>query len=46
VPAFRAGTVGPPDGAVRIRCAGAEIHHPVAVLRRVYFAGIPRRMGD
>jgi phosphoribosylformylglycinamidine synthase len=46
VPAFRAGTVGPRDGAVRIRCAEAGIDHPVADLRRVYFGGIPRRMGD
>jgi len=46
VPAFRAGTVGEPDGAVHLRCADAEIRHPVAHLRGVYFAGIPRRMGD
>ncbi len=46
VPACAAGTVGPPDGTVRIRCAGLEVQHPVAQLRRVYFAGIPRRMGD
>jgi phosphoribosylformylglycinamidine synthase len=46
VPVFRAGTVGGRDGAVRIRCTGAEIQHPVADLRRVYFGGIPHRMGD
>jgi len=46
VPVFAAGAVGAPDGALHIRCADAEILHPVAELRRVYFAGIPRRMGD
>ena len=46
VPAFRAGTVGEPDGDVHIRFEGGETRHPVALLRRVYSAGIPRRMGD
>jgi phosphoribosylformylglycinamidine synthase len=46
VPAFRAGEVGARDGIVHIRCAAADIRHPVADLRRVYFTAIPRRMGD
>jgi phosphoribosylformylglycinamidine synthase len=46
VPAFRAGTVGPAGGTVRIRMRDAVIEHPVGALREVYFAAIPRRMGD
>jgi phosphoribosylformylglycinamidine synthase subunit PurL len=46
VPAFRAGTVGQPGGIVRIRLRDALVEHPVGRLREVYFAAIPRRMGD
>jgi phosphoribosylformylglycinamidine synthase len=46
VPAFRAGEVGARDGIVRLRCAGTDVRHSVAELRRVYFTAIPRRMGD
>jgi len=46
VPAFPAGTVGQPGGAVRIRLRDALVEHPVGALREVYFAAIPRRMGD
>jgi phosphoribosylformylglycinamidine synthase subunit PurL len=46
VPAFRAGTVGQPGDLVRIRLPQALVEHPVGRLREVYFAAIPRRMGD
>ena len=46
VPAFRAGTVSGRDEAVRIRLRDALVDHPVGELREVYFAAIPRRMGD
>jgi len=46
VPAFRAGTVSQPGGAVRIRLRDGVVEHPVGSLREVYFAAIPRRMGD
>ncbi len=46
VPAHRVGTVGPVDGAFRVRLQGDLIEQPVARLREVYFSGIPRRMGD
>jgi phosphoribosylformylglycinamidine synthase len=46
VPAFRAGVVGPPGDVVRIRLRDALVEHPVGRLREVYFAAIPRRMGD
>jgi phosphoribosylformylglycinamidine synthase len=46
VPAFRAGTVGRPGDTVRIRLRDALVEHPVQRLREVYFAAIPRRMGD
>jgi hypothetical protein len=46
VPAFAAGTVGPADGTFRLRLRDATIEHPVAALRDVYFAALPRRMGD
>jgi phosphoribosylformylglycinamidine synthase len=46
VPVLRAGVVGAPDGPVRITLRDGEIREPVARLRQVYFAAIPRRMGD
>jgi phosphoribosylformylglycinamidine synthase len=46
VPAFRAGTVAKAGGALRIQLSDAVIEHPVGALRDVYFAAIPRRMGD
>ena len=46
VPGFRAGTVGLPGDPVRIRLRDATVEHPVQRLRKVYFAAIPRRMGD
>ncbi len=46
VPLFRAGTVGPVDGAFRIGLRDGQIEESVARLRDVYFSAIPRRMGD
>src|SRR6266478_5535112 len=46
VPLFRAGTVGPKDGAFRIALRDGQIEEPVSRLRDVYFSAIPRRMGD
>jgi hypothetical protein len=46
VPLFRAGTVGPQDGAFRIALRDGQIEEPVSRLRDVYFNAIPRRMGD
>jgi len=46
VPAQRVGAVGEPGGAVRVRLRDAALEHPVERLREVYFASIPRRMGD
>jgi phosphoribosylformylglycinamidine synthase len=46
VPAARVGTVGEPGGALTLRLRDAQIEHPVDRLRQVYFAAIPRRMGD
>jgi len=46
VPLFRAGTVGPKDGAFRIVLRDGQIEEPVSRLRDVYFSAIPRRMGD
>jgi phosphoribosylformylglycinamidine (FGAM) synthase-like enzyme len=46
VPAFRAGTVKERGEAVRIRLRDAIVEYPVGHLREVYFAAIPRRMGD
>jgi phosphoribosylformylglycinamidine synthase len=46
VPLFRAGTVGPVDGAFRITLRDGQIEESVARLRDVYFSAIPRRMGD
>jgi len=46
VPAGPVGVVGPDDGTVRIRCGDTVVAHSVGALRRVYFAAIPRRMGD
>jgi phosphoribosylformylglycinamidine synthase len=46
VPVLRAGTVGEPGGVVRIRLRDGLVEHPVGSLREVYFAAIPRRMGD
>jgi phosphoribosylformylglycinamidine synthase subunit PurL len=46
VPASAIGAVGERGGVVRIRLRDAVIDQPVGALREVYFAGIPRRMGD
>jgi phosphoribosylformylglycinamidine synthase II len=46
VPAFRAGAVGQLDDVVRVRLREARLEHRVGHLREVYFAAIPRRMGD
>ena len=46
VPVFRAGTVGPANGAFRIRLRDGQIEDAVTRLRDVYFSAIPRRMGD
>jgi phosphoribosylformylglycinamidine synthase subunit PurL len=47
VPAHQVGTVGPRDGAFRVRLSGGDaIDQTVARLREVYFGGVPRRMGD
>jgi phosphoribosylformylglycinamidine synthase len=46
VPARQVGTVGTRDGAFRVRLRDDAIDHAVGRLREVYFAGIPRRMGD
>ena len=46
VPVFRAGTVGPANGAFRIRLRDGQIEEAVTQLRDVYFSAIPRRMGD
>ena len=46
VPLFRAGTVGPADGAFRITLRDGQVEESVARLRDVYFSAIPRRMGD
>jgi phosphoribosylformylglycinamidine synthase len=46
VPAFGAGTVRRPGDTVRIQLRDTLIEHPVERLREVYFAAIPRRMGD
>ena len=45
VPAIAVGTVGQPDGAVRIRVDAAAIERPVRRLLDVYENAIPRRMG-
>jgi len=46
VPAHRAGTVGPVNGAFSVTLRDGAITDPVAKLRDVYFNAIPRRMGD
>ena len=46
VPVYRAGTVGPGDGAFRVTLRDGVIEEPIARLRQVYFNAIPRRMGD
>jgi len=46
VPVHRAGIVGAPDGAFRVKWRDGEIASPVGALREVYFEAIPRRMGD
>ena len=42
----RAGVVGRPGGALRLKLGDAVLEHPVARLREVYFNALPRRMGD
>src|SRR5213080_1339508 len=44
--AHRAGTVGERGGALRLRLRDARVEHPVDRLRKVYFSGLARRMGD
>jgi phosphoribosylformylglycinamidine synthase len=44
VPAFVAGRVGAPGGALTIRRAGERFSWPAPALRRTYFDAIPRRM--
>jgi len=46
VPVHRAGIVGAPNGAFRVKWRDGEIARPVRSLREVYFEAIPRRMGD
>ncbi len=46
VPARRAGSVGPRDGAFRVSLGDGTVEESVAGLRDVYFNAIPRRMGD
>jgi phosphoribosylformylglycinamidine synthase len=46
VPAYRVGRVGEAGGPLRVRLRDGEITEPVGVAREVYFAAIPRRMGD
>ena len=46
VPVHRAGIVGAPDGAFRVKGRDGEIARPVGSLREVYCEAIPRRMGD
>jgi phosphoribosylformylglycinamidine synthase subunit PurL len=46
VPAERVGMVSGRGGTLRIRMRDAEVAHPVARLRDVYFTALPRRMGD
>ncbi len=44
VPAVRIGTVGSPDGRLRIRAREAVVDAPIADLARIYERAIPRRM--
>ena len=46
VPVHRAGVVGAPGGAFRMKWRDGEMARPVGALREVYFEAIPRRMGD
>ena len=46
VPAAVVGAVGAQDGTFLVRLRDGEIREPVSHLRDVYFAAIPRRMGD
>ena len=46
VPVHRVGTVSEPDGVLTIRLRDASVSEPVRRVREVYFAAIPRRMGD
>jgi phosphoribosylformylglycinamidine synthase len=46
VPVQAIGRVGDRDGRLRMRLRDGEIETPVARLREVYFAAIPKRMGD
>jgi phosphoribosylformylglycinamidine synthase len=46
VPVQRIGRVGASAGEFHIRLRDSEIRQPVGELRSVYFAAIPRRMGD
>jgi phosphoribosylformylglycinamidine synthase len=44
VPAYRAGLVGAPSGALELRVGGSVFKWDVPTLRRIYFEAIPRRM--
>ncbi|MGE5231687.1 MAG: phosphoribosylformylglycinamidine synthase subunit PurL [Deltaproteobacteria bacterium] len=44
VPAFRAGTVGAPDGRLELEAGGKRLGWDTKALRRIYFEAIPRRM--
>jgi phosphoribosylformylglycinamidine synthase len=46
VPIFAAGSVGNPEGSLRIHLREDIIEQPVGRLRELYFGAIPRRMGD
>jgi phosphoribosylformylglycinamidine synthase subunit PurL len=44
VPAYRAGRVGAPDGALELRVGGRLFTWDIGALRQTYFMAIPRRM--
>jgi len=44
VPAYRAGTVGAPDGRLELRAGGRLLGWGATALRHIYFEAIPRRM--
>ena len=46
VPARRVGTVGGANGVWRVQLRDAQIAESIAEVREVYFAAIPRRIGD
>jgi hypothetical protein len=44
VPAYRAGRVGEPDGALELRVGAEVFSWSIGALRRTYFTAVPRRM--